>query len=59
LVKIVTDASGQPFADPSGNPVGGPDVDLTERDEAGQYKHSIFRVVDSMDHRFNTSPYFL
>jgi HD-GYP domain-containing protein (c-di-GMP phosphodiesterase class II) len=59
LIKIVTDASGQPFADPSGNPVGGPDVDLLERDEAGHYKHSIFRVVDSMDHRFNTSPYFL
>jgi HD-GYP domain-containing protein (c-di-GMP phosphodiesterase class II) len=59
LVKIVTDASGQPFADPTGNPVGGPDVDLLERDQDGRYKHSIFRLVDSMDYRFNTSAYFL
>jgi HD-GYP domain-containing protein (c-di-GMP phosphodiesterase class II) len=58
-VKKVTDASGQPYADPAGNPVGGPDVDLTERDQDGQYKHSLLRVVDSTDYRFNTSPYFL
>jgi len=58
-VKKVTDASGQPYADPAGNPVGGPDVDLTEKDQDGRYQHSILRVVDSTDYRFNTSPYFL
>jgi HD-GYP domain-containing protein (c-di-GMP phosphodiesterase class II) len=58
-VKKVTDVSGQPYVDPSGNPVGGPDVDLTEKDQEGQFKRSIIRVVDSTDYRFNTSPYFL
>ena len=58
-VKIITDASGQPFADPEGNPLAGPDVDLTEKDREGRYKRSIIRVVDNTDYRFNTSTYFL
>jgi len=52
LVKVITD--------PQGNPTDtGPELDLTEKDEAGHYRHSIIRLIDNTEHKFDTSRYFL
>ncbi|MCP9471571.1 MAG: HD domain-containing protein [Nitrospira sp.] len=51
LVKVI--------ADPEGNPLDhGPELDLTEKDETGGYAHSIARLIDHTQHKFDTSRYF-
>jgi hypothetical protein len=51
LVKVIADAQG--------NPVDGPELDLTEKDDTGQYRHSIIRIIDNTEHKFDTSRYFV
>lgn len=51
VVKLLTDANG--------NPIEGPEVDLTETDSAGAYTRDIVRMVDNAEHRFDTSRYFV
>jgi hypothetical protein len=52
LVKVI--------ADDQGNPVdNGPELDLTEKDDTGQYRHSIIRIIDNTEHKFDTSRYFV
>ncbi len=52
LVRVITDEEGNPIDN-------GIDLDLTEQDEAGVYKHSIVRLVDNTEYRFDTSRYFV
>ena len=37
----------------------GPELDLTEKDDIGAYRHSIVRLIDNMEYKFDTSRYFL
>lgn len=50
-VKIITDAGG--------NPIEGPDVDLTEVGPSGEYTRSVVRLVDNTEYKFDTSRYFV
>jgi HD-GYP domain-containing protein (c-di-GMP phosphodiesterase class II) len=52
VVKVITDAQGIPIDN-------GPELDLTEKDETGEYRHSIIRLVDNTEHKFDTSRYFV
>lgn len=52
LVKVI--------ADPEGNLMDhGPELDLTSTDSAGEYHHSIVRLIDNTEHKFDTSRYFV
>jgi hypothetical protein len=51
LVKVIADAQGNPVDN-------GPEWDLTEKDENGDYRHSIIRLIDNTEHKFDTSRYF-
>jgi HD-GYP domain-containing protein (c-di-GMP phosphodiesterase class II) len=52
FVKIITD--------PQGNPVDhGREVDLTEKDETGYFRHNIIRLIDNTEYKFDTSRYFI
>lgn len=52
LVKVITDAQGNPVDN-------GPELDLTEKDDLGEYRHSIIRLVDNTEYKFDTSRYFV
>lgn len=52
VVKVIADAAGNPTDN-------GPELDLTEKDEAGEFRHSIIRLVDNTEHKFDTSRYFV
>jgi len=52
VVKVITDAQSTPVDN-------GPELDLTEKDDAGAYRHSIVRLIDNMEYKFDTSRYFL
>lgn len=51
-VRIVSDRLGNPVED-------GPELDLTEKDESGEYRHSIIRLIDNTEYKFDTSRYFV
>lgn len=51
LVKVIADSAGSPVDN-------GPELDLTEVDESGSYRHSIIRLIDNTEHKFDTSRYF-
>ena len=52
FLKVITD--------PQGNPVDhGREVDLTEKDETGDFRHNIIRLIDNTEYKFNTSRYFV
>lgn len=51
LVKVIADRSGNPVDN-------GPELDLTEIDDSGDYRHSIIRLIDNTEHKFDTSRYF-
>jgi HD domain-containing protein len=51
FVKVITDDSGTAIEN-------GREIDLTEKDEAGEYLHTILRIVDNTEHKFDTSRYF-
>ncbi len=47
------------IADPQGDSVEhGREVDLTEKDETGEFRHHIIRLVDNTEYKFDTSRYF-
>jgi HD-GYP domain-containing protein (c-di-GMP phosphodiesterase class II) len=47
------------IADPQGNSVDhGREIDLTEKDEVGDFRHHIIRLVDNTEYKFDTSRYF-
>ncbi len=52
VVKVITDAQSTPIEN-------GPELDLTMKDEVGEYRHSIIRLIDNAEHKFDTSRYFL
>jgi HD-GYP domain-containing protein (c-di-GMP phosphodiesterase class II) len=52
VVKVISDAQGVPIDN-------GPELDLTEKDDVGEYRHSIIRLVDHAEHKFDTSRYFV
>ena len=52
FVKIITD--------PQGNSVDhGREIDLTEKDETGDFRHNIVRLIDNTEYKFDTSKYFV
>jgi HD-GYP domain-containing protein (c-di-GMP phosphodiesterase class II) len=51
-VKVITDPSGQAIDD-------GPELDLTEKNSAGEYTRSIMRLVDNTEYKFDTARYFV
>ncbi len=51
LVKVITDVQGNPIDN-------GPELDLAEKDDVGEYRHSIIRLVDNTEYKFDTSRYF-
>lgn len=52
VVQIIADAQGAPLDN-------GPELDLTEKNDVGEYRHSIIRLIDNTEHKFDTSRYFL
>lgn len=52
LVRVITDAQGNPIDN-------GPELDLTEKDDVGDYRHSVIRLVDNTEYKFDTSRYFV
>ena len=52
FVKVITD--------PEGNSVDtGREVDLTEKNEIGDFRHTIIRLIDNTEYKFDTSRYFV
>ncbi len=48
------------IADPQGNAIDhGPETDLTEKDETGEFRHNIIRLIDNTEYKFDTSRYFV
>jgi HD-GYP domain-containing protein (c-di-GMP phosphodiesterase class II) len=52
FVKIITDPQGNPIDD-------GREVDLTGKNEAGDFQHEIIRLIDNTEYKFDTSRYFV
>lgn len=52
VVKVIADEQGNPIDN-------GPEMDLTEKDDTGDYRHSIVRLIDNTEHKFDTSRYFV
>ena len=57
-------AAERPFVrvitDPQGNSVDqGREVDLTEKGETGDFRHSIIRLIDNTEYKLDTSRYFV
>jgi HD-GYP domain-containing protein (c-di-GMP phosphodiesterase class II) len=52
FVRVITD--------PQGNSVEhGREIDLTEKDEVGDFRDSIIRLIDNTEYKFDTSRYFV
>ncbi len=52
FIKVITD--------PQGSPVDhGREIDLTEKDESGDFRHNIIRLIDNTEYQFDTSRYFI
>lgn len=52
FVKVITDPQGDPVEH-------GREVDLTEKDEIGDFRHNIIRLIDNTEYKFDTSRYFV
>ena len=66
VIKPATDKANaeRPFVrvitDPQGNSVDhGREVDLTEKDETGDFRDNIIRLIDNTEYKFDTSRYFV
>ena len=66
VLKPATDKANaeRPFVrvitDPQGNSVEhGREIDLTEKDEDGDFRDSIIRLIDNTEYKFDTSRYFV
>lgn len=51
-VKVISDANWAPIEN-------GPELDLQEKDETGEYHRSIIRLIDNTEYKFDTSQYFV
>ena len=51
-VKVITDENGAEIEN-------GRELDLHEKDETGEYRHTIIRLIDNTEHKFDTSRYFV
>jgi HD-GYP domain-containing protein (c-di-GMP phosphodiesterase class II) len=51
-VKVITDAQGAPID-------AGREIDLREKDENGEYRNYIVRLIDNTEYKFDTSRYFV
>jgi HD-GYP domain-containing protein (c-di-GMP phosphodiesterase class II) len=51
-VKIITDEHGNAIEN-------GRELDLHEKDESGDYRYNIIRLIDNTEHKFDTSRYFV
>lgn len=51
-VKVITDAQGSPVEN-------GREMDLREKDENGEYRNYIVRLIDNTEYKFDTSRYFV
>jgi hypothetical protein len=51
-VKVITDTEGGPIDN-------GREIDLREKDENGEYRNYIVRLIDNTEHKFDTSRYFV
>jgi len=52
FVRVITD--------PQGNSVEhGREIDLTEKDEIGDFRHNIIHLIDNTEYKFDTSRYFV
>jgi HD-GYP domain-containing protein (c-di-GMP phosphodiesterase class II) len=51
-VKVITDPAGTPIDN-------GRELDLREKDEMGEYRHYIVRLIDNTERKFDTSRYFV
>ncbi len=51
-VKVITDANGEAIEN-------GPELDLHEKDETGEYRFNIIRLIDNTEHKFDTNRYFV
>lgn len=51
-VKVITDTNLTAIEN-------GPDVDLHEKDETGEYLRSIIQLIDNSEYKFDTSRYFV
>ena len=49
---VITDANGTAIEN-------GRELDLHEKDETGEYRHNILRLIDNTEHKFDTSRYFV
>ena len=52
IVKVITDPTGTPIDN-------GRELDLREKDDTGNYRHSIVRLIDNTEHQFDTGRYFV
>jgi len=51
-VKVITDAQGAAIDN-------GRELDLRDKDETGEYRYNIIRLIDNTEHKFDTSRYFV
>ncbi len=51
-VKVITDANGTAIEN-------GREIDLHEKNESGEYRFNIIRLIDNTEHKFDTSRYFV
>jgi HD-GYP domain-containing protein (c-di-GMP phosphodiesterase class II) len=51
-VKVITDTQGTAIEN-------GREIDLREKDEAGEYHYNIIRLIDNAEHKFDTGRYFV
>lgn len=52
FVKVITDPQGDPVEQ-------GREIDLTEKDETGNFRENIIRLIDNTEYKFDTSRYFV
>jgi HD-GYP domain-containing protein (c-di-GMP phosphodiesterase class II) len=52
IVKVITDPTGTPIDN-------GRELDLREKDDTGEYRYNIIRLIDNTEHQFDTSRYFV
>lgn len=52
FIKIIADEQGVPIDN-------GREIDLCEKDDTGNYRYSIIRLIDNTEHKFDTSRYFV
>ncbi len=52
FVRVITDPQGDSIDH-------GREIDLTEKDETGDFLHNIIRLIDNTEYKFDTSKYFV